>query len=229
MIERITDLFEHLGIQGADRDRGERLAQQAAEQAEGMTHLEDYRALAAIALRHQPRSLFEIGTFLGVTSNFLLELLPECRVTSIAYVRNRWNPFRKRYNNCGLSRGDVGQHVTRANRSRFTQIYGDSHALRADRMLARYGQFGMVFIDGDHSRAGVALDTELCQQLLIPGGALCWHDANPAEKYLDVRTFLEQDYPRQLIATADTYVGGVAYCAWNGEPAPAHTAHQAAA
>lgn len=213
MVERVNCLFEHFRIPGPSRDRGEMLARRAAVLGEGMTHLEDYRALAAIALHHQPTSIFEIGTFLGVTSNFFLELLPECRVTSIAYVKNRWNPFRKRYNNCGLSRKDVGRMVAIDHRPRFTQLFGDSHALRAEDMVTRFGEFDMVFIDGDHSRAGVALDTELCLRILSPGGALCWHDANPCEKYLDVREFLERDFPLPLIATADTYVGGVAYCA----------------
>jgi predicted O-methyltransferase YrrM len=33
-----------------------------------------------------------------------------------------------------------------------------------------------VFIDGDHSRRGVAHDTALARELVLPGGLIVWHD-----------------------------------------------------
>jgi predicted O-methyltransferase YrrM len=107
----------------------------------------------------------------------------------------------------------VGCCVATERRSRFQQIIGDSHKLEPDQMEAQYGRFDLIFIDGDHSRKGVHLDTGLALQLLNDGGTICWHDANPKPKYLAVREYLEQELPMTALATADTYLGGVA--CWN--------------
>jgi predicted O-methyltransferase YrrM len=37
-------------------------------------------------------------------------------------------------------------------------------------------RFGLVFVDGDHTAAGVAYDVEWAQKLLRPGGVLACHD-----------------------------------------------------
>jgi predicted O-methyltransferase YrrM len=34
----------------------------------------------------------------------------------------------------------------------------------------------LIFIDGDHSKACVALDTLLAMQVIRKGGIICWHD-----------------------------------------------------
>ncbi len=34
----------------------------------------------------------------------------------------------------------------------------------------------LIFIDGDHSEAGVLYDTELARRIVRPGGIICWHD-----------------------------------------------------
>lgn len=211
MLHRTDDFATSLGLSADDRRRVEVLAKKAADDANGMTHLEDYRALGAVCADLRPSRIFEIGTFLGITSNYFLDLLPESEVVSIAYCRNRLNPFAKKYNNSSMNSGDVGSKVTAANRTRFHQLLGDSHALTATEMLREFGPFDLVFIDGDHSRLGVSQDTTLAQAILAPNGAICWHDANPAEKYRDVREFLEKDLPYAALATPDRYVGGVAY------------------
>ena len=211
MLRRIDDFFAFLDITGPRRSAAEQAARQAADRAEGMTHLQDYLALAAMLSFAQPRRIFEIGTFLGVTSDFFLSLLPECRVVSIAYQNPRLKLLGKSFNNSELPREKVGSMVSQANRPRFTQLYGDSHKLTAQEMLSEHGgPFDLIFIDGDHSRQGVAQDTELARAILADGGTICWHDANPKEKYLGVRQFLEIDLPQTAIATAEGYLGGVA-------------------
>jgi predicted O-methyltransferase YrrM len=117
----------------------------------------------------------------------------------------------KVFNNSELPKNEVGSAVTGDNRPRFTQLHGDSHKLQADELTATHGRFDMVFIDGDHSRQGVAQDTQLAERILVDGGAICWHDANPKPKYIGVRQFLEDDLPLNAIATTDDYIGGVAF------------------
>jgi predicted O-methyltransferase YrrM len=211
MLTRIDDWFEFLGIEGEDRQRGLAAAAEAERRAEGMTKGQDYRALAALAIYTQPQSIFEIGTFLGVTSDFFLSLLPEAKLVSIAYQNPRWKFLGQIFNNSHLPKKKVGSAVSPANRPRFTQLYGNSHKLKAERLLAEHGRFDLVFVDGDHSREGVAQDTVLAQAILAEGGAICWHDANPKEKYLGVREYLEQDLPLHAVATTDDYLGGVAF------------------
>ncbi|MEM9826884.1 MAG: class I SAM-dependent methyltransferase [Planctomycetota bacterium] len=219
MLTRIEDYFAYLGVSAPDRERGLAVAWQYGEIADGMTHRRDYEALAAVALHFQPRRIFEIGTYLGVTSDFFLTLLPESEVVSIAFVPRRWSLRNirslrgRQYNNTELTRRQVGSKVDASRRKRFTQLHGDSHQLQAASLIQRFGKFDLVFIDGDHSAQGVKLDTELAQPILSDNGVICWHDANPKTKYLPVRRYLEDDLKLHALATTDDYIGGVA--TWN--------------
>lgn len=175
MLKRIDDFFTFLSINESDREFGIRAAALAGERAKGMTDIKDYEALSAIALHYRPRRIFEIGTYLGVTSDFFLSLLPECEVVSIAYRNLRWRITGKSYNNSELSREQIGSEVLEDNRTRFTQLYGDSHKLKSQSLVREYGHFDLVFIDGDHSAQGVSLDTELAKRIIAPSGVICWH------------------------------------------------------
>jgi len=74
-------------------------------------------------------------------------------------------------------------------------------------LAKNHGDFDLVFVDGDHSRRGVADDTSLARRILSKAGVICWHDANPKPKYLDVRRFLEEDLSLPTVATQDDYEG----------------------
>lgn len=215
MLTRIEDFFAFLTIKKRDRQLAIQAATFAGEKARGMTNVKDYETLAAIALHYRPRRIFEIGTYLGVTSDFFLSLLPECEVVSIAYTRPLLSLLGPHYNNSELKRDEIGTEVAGVRRSRFTQLYGDSHKLQRQSLIRTYGYFDLVFIDGDHSSQGVSLDTELAKSLITPSGVICWHDANPKPRYMDVREFLENKLPLSGIATTDDYVGGIA--AWSRE------------
>lgn len=209
MIEKRLDSFaSFLGLKAEEVLFLETKAQEAAHQAEGMTHLQDYLALGALALAFKPKKIFEIGTYLGITANFFLDLLPTAEVVSIAYVNPSF--LGRKFNNSELSRKDVGSRVSFSNKKRFTQMLGNSHKLNPFMLKQEYGLFDMVFIDGDHSFEGVQLDTELASAILSEEGILAWHDANPKERYLPVRNFLEKELLLSAIATQDTYIGGVA-------------------
>ena len=210
MLTRVDSFFDFFALDDSDCLLGQRFASEAANRANGMTHQKDYEALSAVALYRKPILIFEIGTYLGVTSDFFLQLLPECKVVSIAYMNPRWNIFGKRLNNSGLSKKQIGSCVHRSRRSRFIQLVGDSHKLKTSGLLKKYGCFDLVFIDGDHSRKGVLQDTELAKEVIGDCGVICWHDANPKQKYMDVRLFLEKELPLKAMATKDDYIGGVA-------------------
>jgi len=214
MLIREKDFALWLGLTESAKKKLNSLSQEAAQLAKGMTDFNDYFALGAFSLSCRPRLIFEIGTYLGVTANFLLKLLPDARVVSIAYVNPPRLFWGKRFNNSELRKGQVGSAVERACRSRFTQLYGDSHQLSASDLVERFGYFDLVFVDGDHSREGVEADTDLAKNVINEGGAICWHDANPKQRYQDVRDYLE-DMKRVALATFPDYVGGVA--CWSKE------------
>lgn len=215
MLTRIESFDDFLGLEGSARELIRRRACAAGERAKGMTHQRDYEALAAVALHIQPRRIFEIGTYLGVTSDFFLELLPDCTVVSIAYSNPESKLAGASFNNSRLDREKIGFRVHASRRNRYTQLYGNSHEIVARDLVDRFGRFDLVFVDGDHSRSGVAQDTVLAEEIVTESGAICWHDANPKQKYQDVRMFLEQELSLDAIATTDDFTGGIA--CWSAE------------
>jgi len=208
MLTRIDDFFSFMAVADIDRDKGIRVAETYGEKAQGMTDINDYKALAATVIHYKPKRILEIGTYLGVTSDFFLSMLPESEVVSIAYINPRWRLFGRSSNNSELTKKQIGSEVLPERHARFRQLYGDSHKLKSDSLVNEYGQFDLVFIDGDHSAEGVALDTKLAKRIILESGVICWHDANPKPKYMDVRRFLEDELSLSAIATKDDYVGG---------------------
>jgi predicted O-methyltransferase YrrM len=218
MLQRAEDWFSFLKISKYETKRAMALADAAVGPSAGMMASGDFHALAAALLFLKPAKIFEIGTYKGASSNFFLSLLPKTKVISMAFV----SPVQMSddpamadtslsYNNDDLGFDEVGALVTEENRPRFTQLIGDSHEIVARDFVQRHGQMDFVFIDGDHSREGVALDTALAKNLIGPNGAIGWHDANPKKKYISSRLFLEQDLDLTALATADNYIGGVAF------------------
>lgn len=210
MLYRVDCLFDWFGTSDSDRTVAKQLSQEAFLASEGMTSLNDYFALSAVCLHYKPKLIFEIGTYLGVTSDFFLKLLPDCEVVSIAYSEDILSFLKKRYNNSSLSKKEIGSRIGTERRNRFHQMYGDSHKLTADALSNRFGVFDMVFIDGDHCADGVRQDTELTRTLITDDGIICWHDANPKDKYKDVQKYLENELSVYAIATMDNYPGGIA-------------------
>ena len=210
MLYRVDCLFDWFDTSDSDRTKAKQLSQEAFHASNGMTVLNDYFALSAVCLHYKPKLIFEIGTYLGVTSDFFLKLLPDCEVVSVAFAKDILSSFRKSYNNSNLSKKEIGSRVEAERRNRFHQIYGDSHKLTADTLRDRFGVFDMVFIDGDHCADGVRQDTELTRTLIADDGVICWHDANPKDKYKDVQQYLEHELSMHAIATMDNYPGGIA-------------------
>jgi len=213
IVERVKSFFDWFEVDPKRRHTLEVLAQEAALLSEGMTHLNDYLALAAILETAKPKQIFEIGTYKGITSDFFLQVLPDCKVISIALVNSKRGFFKKRFNNSELSASEVGSYVAPSRRDRFLQILGNSHDLVGKDMVEKFGRMDLVFIDGDHSVNGVKQDTALTHEMIHEKSTICWHDANPKEKYFPVRQYLEKDLESQAIATYDNYIGGIA--CWN--------------
>lgn len=213
ILDRVKCFYDWLEIPSSRKEKLVQLSQEAALISEGMTHLNDYLALGAILEAFQPKQIFEIGTYKGITSDFFLQVLPDSKVISIAYINPKKKFLKKRFNNSELSPQEVGCYVHPSRKERFVQIFGNSHHLIAKEMVEKFGPMDLIFIDGDHSLNGVKKDTELALEMIHQKSSICWHDANPKERYTPVRNFLENEVEKPAIATYDDYIGGVA--CWN--------------
>lgn len=59
-------------------------------------------------------------------------------------------------------------------------LAGDSHDSRTVAVAMEWAPYDWVFIDGDHSYAGVKADWENYGAMCQPGGVVCFHDITPA-------------------------------------------------
>jgi Methyltransferase domain len=194
-LSRIANGFDHFNISNADQRFGKSVAEVAFGPSASMMHQEDPYAPAAALLHLRPAMTFEIGTYLGASSDFFLNLLPETKVISIAFVSPEPAKRNRRFNNTVLGPDKIGSLVSGKNLERFTQLIGDQHAIQADEFVKTRGRMGFVSIDGDHSRISVGQNTELAQEIIAPDGAIGWHDANPKRRYIGSRQFLEGILP----------------------------------
>jgi len=124
MLTRYKSFLDYFSLDDDSRSKAKIAAAESAKKAQGMMDYYDYEALAAICLYRRPKNIFEIGTYLGNTSDFFLKLLPDCRVVSIAFINPKLNFFSKLSNNSDLPKRKIGSAVDPDRRSRFTQIYG---------------------------------------------------------------------------------------------------------
>lgn len=84
----------------------------------------------------------------------------------------------------------------------FNPINADSHDPNTRRIFDTVGQFDFIFIDGDHTLAGVTADFELYGSLVRPGGIIAFHDIMrdparvPHHAGVDCRAFFDSIKPR---------------------------------
>jgi cephalosporin hydroxylase len=146
--------------------------------ARGMyQHLEEINALGRLLCRHDVRRVLEIGMHRGGTAAMFAELAPDL-VVSVDKHDGEWGGIGEASANdrdAGLARDYPHWRVVR----------GDSHdpaTLAAVRDLMEGIPFDFLFIDGDHSHAGVRADFLDYRGLVRPGGLIGFHDvADTAE------------------------------------------------
>lgn len=127
----------------------------------------------------RPRRLLEIGTAGGGTLLLLSRVAaPDAVLVSIdlpeGHFGGGYNPFRARLYRSFARPGQ-----------RIVLVRGDSHEPAARRRLTaalRGEPLDFLFIDGDHSEAGVRRDFEDYAPLVRPGGLIALHDIRPDER-----------------------------------------------
>jgi predicted O-methyltransferase YrrM len=140
--------------------------------------LAEVLTLAAICRHLQPRRIFEIGTHTGSSTLVMAINVPE-ETEILTLDLQPSETVGSAYRNTEHS-------------SRIHQLYGDSRTFDYAPFL---GKVDFVFIDADHSYAGVKSDTEKAFALLRPGGVMVWDDYRWLECHVDcvgVTIFLNQ-------------------------------------
>ena len=130
-----------------------------------------------------PRTVLEIGTERGGTLALWTALAaPGARVVAVD-------------NDAGRLLGDVGRAAGgRTDRLRVSLVGEDSHdpaTVAAVTRLVPVGSADVVFIDGDHSYAGVSRDLRVYGPLTRLGGVVAFHDINPHGTQLPDYAFIE--------------------------------------
>jgi predicted O-methyltransferase YrrM len=116
-----------------------------------------------------PQRLCEIGAYHGGTLALFARIAaPSAELMSVD-VRYPWH-LRRAYANLA----GPHQHIK--------CLRGDSHSPETQCKIATWlggKMLDFLFIDGDHSREGVALDYEMYGQFVRPGGIIAFHDIVP--------------------------------------------------
>ena len=157
---------------------GDVVVPQPSLKGEGVGDPNYYYALGAIARALQPRTILEIGTYLGMGAlTFALNTRSECRIYTIDLPEDEFAADSDAGDRQFVekSRGRVGsawQSYPPETSGKIVQLRGDSRTIGLDEV----GHPDLIFIDGGHSYDIVKSDTERALSILAPGGAMLWDD-----------------------------------------------------
>ena len=120
--------------------------------------------------------ILEVGSWEGRSAIFFLNFFPSSKITCIDTFAGSLG---------GLDRNPQIEAARDSERrfdaniatfgSRVRKIKGRS-ARELDRLVEAEERFDLIYIDGDHTRDAVLIDSLLAWKLLRPGGVLIWDD-----------------------------------------------------
>ncbi|MBQ2489988.1 MAG: class I SAM-dependent methyltransferase [Bacteroidales bacterium] len=132
----------------------------------GATMPIDIALLRALARRYEVKDYFEIGTWRGESVANMAEIVRRCVTLNLPkeeIVRLTGN----------RSYADLHSFFSKG-MNNVEQLYGDSQTYD---FKSHFGQYDMVFVDGDHHYESVRKDTETAFRLLRDGRSIIvWHD-----------------------------------------------------
>jgi predicted O-methyltransferase YrrM len=183
LLKTISDVrVERVILPGPDVDLGEVGSQGG------------YHVLGAIVRALQPRTILEIGTYLGVSACAMALNAPaDCRIftvdlpdAAVAEAVPGLNAIDQGH--IATSRHRVGEAFLQSPVAKqITQIREDTMAFRAEKWMSNVD---LVYVDGGHSLAVLTKDTENAFRVLSPTGTIIWDDY--FHLYPDVVSFLNK-------------------------------------
>ena len=130
----------------------------------------DRDVLMALCRTFKPRTVIEFGVQRGCTAKYLLDNCPWIsEYVGIDVPPGTVPALRNQIREVPAIAGELV-----ADNPKFRLIIRAKGT--ADVSSAELPIADMVFIDDDHSAAGVSLATTLARKILRPGGVCCWHD-----------------------------------------------------
>lgn len=133
---------------------------------------EEMCTLSQIVAAIAPKKLFEFGTFDGRTTLHLALNAPPDALTYT--IDTQSGEFDFSSDDVYFEKVRVGEHfLASAVRPRVVQLTGDSRHMD---LTSFVGTVDFIFIDGDHSYAGVMNDSEIAFKMASPGAVIVWHD-----------------------------------------------------
>lgn len=191
-----TELFRELGV----AEVKEVLIPGPGTELGEVGSAEYYQTLATLAKTLQPKTIFEFGTYLGVSAyTMALNSPPDCRIYTVDLPDAALPGMvpglnRQDQNHVTKSRFRVGEAFLRSSRRhQVIQIREDSMTFHAEQCATNVD---LVFVDGGHSLPVITKDTENAFRILSPNGAILWDDY--FHLYPDVVTYLDdlaEQYP----------------------------------
>jgi predicted O-methyltransferase YrrM len=171
---------------------------------------EVYYALGALVQHYSPKTVVEIGTFLGVgTLTICMNAPTDSKIVTVDlpdHVVGRL--VGTDYHLAAIARSRCGEAFRNGPfESRITQIRQDSTKLDYV-TIAPDADF--VFIDGGHSYDMIRADTEIARRAMAKGGVIIWDDY--WWYYPDVVRYLDEiadDMTLHLIDRTNLVVGSV--------------------
>ena len=147
----------------------------------GNITVEEVCKIALIAAWLKPRSVFEFGTYNGMTTRQIaLNAPPNARIYTLDIPSDVASELeieeidRHLAKKTGAFEFEVGHYFKGTSVAhKITQLWGDS--TKTD-LSAYHEQMDLVFIDAAHAYSYVKADTENALKMLRPGGVLLWHD-----------------------------------------------------
>jgi predicted O-methyltransferase YrrM len=119
------------------------------------------------------RSVFEIGTYIGLTAWTLARNLPDAIITTLEIPSAATPRLALEKDDLHRASGDRLVYKSAPEAARIEQHWGDSAEFD---FSPWYGRVDLVYVDGAHSEAYVKSDTDNALKMLSQDGALVWDD-----------------------------------------------------
>lgn len=130
----------------------------------------DMESLIALSRTFRPETVIEIGIQAGATAKCILNNSPWIKkYIGIDVTPNHQTTLAVQQNEVPKVPGILAKSDHRV--ELIVRPNGSRDLSPADLPTA-----DLIFIDGDHSYAGVMFDTQLARQVIRKGGIICWHD-----------------------------------------------------
>jgi predicted O-methyltransferase YrrM len=154
------------------------IALREAAHADGNVSPFELEVIAKLVKFHEPRALFEIGTFDGRTTiNMAAHTPPRSHVYTLdlppASVNKTALAIEQSERLFIEKDRSGGRFAGTEMAGKITQIYGDSGSFD---FRPHYESMDFIFVDGSHSYEYVISDSEVALKLARPGAVILWHD-----------------------------------------------------